>query len=127
MPIPAGAETAAIAPRAIVHTTSARGKSSCVMSRWTNRRRGSSPGGGAAVTLRGVVHVVATEQRRGAEVFAADGSLLALCAARPAGAANHDTDAVVAAVVRASFFSAHLSTTKPDSAAVPSGLLAVTR
>lgn len=28
-----------------------------------------------------------------------DGSLLALCAARPAGAANHDTDAVAAAVV----------------------------
>lgn len=30
---------------------------------------------------------------------AADGSLLALCAARPAGAANHDTDAVAATVV----------------------------
>lgn len=29
----------------------------------------------------------------------ADGSLLALCAARPAGAANHDADAVAAAVV----------------------------
>lgn len=29
----------------------------------------------------------------------ADGSLLALCAARPAGAAHHDTDAVAAAVV----------------------------
>jgi hypothetical protein len=28
-----------------------------------------------------------------------DGSLLALCAARPEGAANHDTDAVTAAVV----------------------------
>jgi hypothetical protein len=30
---------------------------------------------------------------------AADGSLLGLCAARPAGAANHDTDTVAATVV----------------------------
>jgi hypothetical protein len=58
----------------------------------------SGNGSGGAATLEGSLSQE-WDAVRIVSGAAADGSLLALCAARPAGAANHDTDAVAAAVV----------------------------